>query len=142
MFDDIVAVGALYRPGPMGMNAHNDYADRKNDRQKVKPIHPELDEPLREILADTYGLIVYQEQIMHIGQKVAGYSMGRADVLRRAMGKKKKEVLEKEYEGFQAGMKASDLIRRSPPRPSRRCGTRSSRSPGTRSTRATRPRTA
>ncbi|AXB48590.1 DNA polymerase III subunit alpha [Amycolatopsis albispora] len=109
-FDDIVAVGALYRPGPMGMNAHNDYADRKNGRQNVKPIHPELDEPLKEILADTYGLIVYQEQIMHIGQKVAGYSMGRADVLRRAMGKKKQEVLEKEFEGFEAGMKASDLV--------------------------------
>ncbi|QWF83132.1 DNA polymerase III subunit alpha [Amycolatopsis sp. CA-230715] len=107
LFDDIVAVGALYRPGPMGMNAHNDYADRKNARQKVKPIHPELEEPLKEILADTYGLIVYQEQIMHIGQKVAGYSMGRADVLRRAMGKKKAEVLEKEFEGFHAGMKSN-----------------------------------
>ena len=105
VFDDIVAVGALYRPGPMGMNAHNDYADRKNNRQQVKPIHPELEEPLKEILADTYGLIVYQEQIMHIGQKVAGYSMGRADVLRRAMGKKKKEVLDKEFEGFHSGMK-------------------------------------
>ncbi|MEV6911344.1 DNA polymerase III subunit alpha [Amycolatopsis sp. NPDC051071] len=110
VFDDIVAVGALYRPGPMGMNAHNDYADRKNARQKVKPIHPELEEPLKEILADTYGLIVYQEQIMHIGQKVAGYSMGRADVLRRAMGKKKQEVLEKEFVGFEAGMKASELL--------------------------------
>ncbi|HJQ46459.1 MAG TPA: DNA polymerase III subunit alpha [Amycolatopsis sp.] len=110
VFDDIVAVGALYRPGPMGMNAHNDYADRKNGRQQVKPIHPELDEPLKEILADTYGLIVYQEQIMHIGQKVAGYSMGRADVLRRAMGKKKAEVLEKEFEGFEAGMRGSDLV--------------------------------
>ncbi|MDQ0379834.1 DNA polymerase III subunit alpha [Amycolatopsis thermophila] len=107
VFDDIVAVGALYRPGPMGMNAHNDYADRKNGRQQVKPIHPELEEPLKEILADTYGLIVYQEQIMHIAQKVAGYSMGRADVLRRAMGKKKKEVLDKEFEGFHAGMKAN-----------------------------------
>jgi len=104
-FDDIVAVGALYRPGPMGMNAHNDYADRKNGRQKIKPIHPELEEPLREILADTYGLIVYQEQIMFIAQKVAGYSMGRADVLRKAMGKKKAEVLEKEFAGFQAGMR-------------------------------------
>ncbi|HVW41137.1 MAG TPA: DNA polymerase III subunit alpha [Amycolatopsis sp.] len=107
VFDDIVAVGALYRPGPMGMNAHNDYADRKNGRQQVKPIHPELEEPLKEILADTYGLIVYQEQIMHIAQKVAGYTMGRADVLRRAMGKKKKEVLDKEFEGFHAGMRAN-----------------------------------
>ncbi|KMS88357.1 DNA polymerase III subunit alpha, partial [Streptomyces regensis] len=104
-FDDIVAVLALYRPGPMGVNAHNDYADRKNGRQEITPIHPELEEPLKEILASTYGLIVYQEQIMQIAQKVAGYSMGRADVLRRAMGKKKKEVLEKEFEGFHAGMR-------------------------------------
>jgi DNA polymerase-3 subunit alpha len=105
-FDDIVAVLALYRPGPMGMNAHNDYADRKNNRQKITPIHPELAEALQDVLAETYGLIVYQEQIMRIAQKVAGYSMGRADVLRKAMGKKKKEVLEKEFEGFQAGMRA------------------------------------
>lgn len=106
-FDDIVAVLALYRPGPMGMNAHNDYADRKNNRQKITPIHPELEEPLKEILAETYGLIVYQEQIMRIAQKVASYSMGRADVLRKAMGKKKKEVLEKEYEGFDEGMRGN-----------------------------------
>ncbi|MCP3799234.1 DNA polymerase III subunit alpha [Allokutzneria sp. A3M-2-11 16] len=108
-FEDIVAVGALYRPGPMGMNAHNDYADRKNARQKVKPIHPELEEPLKDILSETYGLIVYQEQIMFIAQKVAGYSMGRADVLRKAMGKKKQEVLEKEFEGFQQGMRDHEL---------------------------------
>ncbi|MFD8497431.1 DNA polymerase III subunit alpha, partial [Amycolatopsis sp. NPDC059657] len=105
-FDDIVAVLALYRPGPMGMNAHNDYADRKNQRQTIIPIHPELEEPLAEILADTYGLIVYQEQIMLIAQKVAGYSMGRADTLRRAMGKKKIEILEQEYAAFEAGMTA------------------------------------
>lgn len=106
-FDDIVAVLALYRPGPMGMNAHNDYADRKNGRQEVKPIHPELEEPLKVILGDTYGLIVYQEQIMQIAQKVAGYSLGRADILRRAMGKKKASVLEAEFEGFEAGMMAN-----------------------------------
>ncbi|MEV2222000.1 DNA polymerase III subunit alpha [Nocardia vinacea] len=106
-FEDIVAVGALYRPGPMGMNAHNDYADRKNDRQEVKPIHPELEEPLKDILGETYGLIVYQEQIMHVAQKVAGYSLGRADILRRAMGKKKAEVLAAEFEGFEAGMQAN-----------------------------------
>ena len=98
---------ALYRPGPMGMNAHNDYADRKNGRQAIKPIHPELEEPLEEILAETYGLIVYQEQIMRIAQKVAGYSLARADILRKAMGKKKREVLDKEYEGFSEGMKAN-----------------------------------
>ena len=106
-FEDIVAVLALYRPGPMGMNAHNDYADRKNARQAIKPIHPELAEPLQEILAETYGLIVYQEQIMRIAQKVAGYSLARADILRKAMGKKKREVLEKEFEGFSEGMKAN-----------------------------------
>ncbi|SNR62289.1 DNA polymerase III, alpha subunit [Haloechinothrix alba] len=108
-FEDIVAVLALYRPGPMGVNAHNDYADRKNKRQQVIPIHPELEDPLSDILGDTYGLIVYQEQIMQIAQKVAGYSMGRADVLRRAMGKKKQEVLEKEFEGFAEGMRQSPL---------------------------------
>ena len=91
----------------MGMNAHNDYADRKNGRQAIKPIHPELEEPLKEILAETYGLIVYQEQIMLIAQKVAGYSMGKADALRKAMGKKKLEVLEDEYEGFHEGMTAN-----------------------------------
>ncbi|WP_194819462.1 DNA polymerase III subunit alpha [Nocardia sp. XZ_19_385] len=103
-FNDIVAVLALYRPGPMGMNAHNDYADRKNGRQPISPIHPELEEPLADILAETYGLIVYQEQIMFIAQKVASYSMGKADALRKAMGKKKLEVLEAEYKGFREGM--------------------------------------
>jgi len=106
-FADIVAVLALYRPGPMGVNAHNDYADRKNGRQAIKPIHPELAEPLADILSETYGLIVYQEQIMRIAQRVAGYSLARADILRKAMGKKKRDVLDKEYEGFAEGMKAN-----------------------------------
>ena len=105
-FADIVAVLALYRPGPMGVNAHNDYADRKNGRQAIKPIHPELAEPLADILSETYGLIVYQEQIMRIAQRVAGYSLARADILRKAMGKKS-DVLDKEYEGFSEGMKAN-----------------------------------
>jgi len=104
-FEDISAVLALYRPGPMGANAHNDYADRKNQRKPVVPIHPELAERLAEILDDTYGLIVYQEQVMAIAQKVAGYSLGKADLLRRAMGKKKKEILDKEFEPFAAGMR-------------------------------------
>ena len=103
-FEDISAVIALYRPGPMGANAHNDYADRKNNRKPVIPIHRELAEPLAEILGDTYGLIVYQEQVMAIAQKLAGFSLGGADLLRRAMGKKKKEILDKEYIPFQAGM--------------------------------------
>ncbi len=111
-FNDIVAVLALYRPGPMGMNAHNDYADRKNGRQPIKPIHPELEEPLKEILSETYGLIVYQEQIMFIAQKVASYTMGKADALRKAMGKKKIEVLEAEYQGFREGMTANGFSER------------------------------
>ena len=104
-FEDISAVIALYRPGPMGANAHNDYADRKNGRKPVIPIHRELAEPLAEILGDTYGLIVYQEQVMAIAQKLAGFSLAGADLLRRAMGKKKKEILDKEYIPFQAGMR-------------------------------------
>jgi DNA polymerase-3 subunit alpha len=104
-FEDISAVLALYRPGPMGANAHNEYADRKNGRKPVVAIHPELAEPLADILDETYGLIVYQEQVMAIAQKVAGYSLGAADLLRRAMGKKKKEILDKEYVPFSGGMK-------------------------------------
>ena len=104
-FEDISAVIALYRPGPMGENSHNDYADRKNGRKPVEPIHPELSEVLQDILGDTYGLIVYQEQVMAIAQKVAGFTLGRADLLRKAMGKKNKEILDKEYIPFEAGMK-------------------------------------
>lgn len=103
-FEDISAVGALYRPGPMGANSHTNYALRKNGMQPVVPIHPELAEPLQEILGQTYGLIVYQEQVMAIAQRVAGYSLGQADILRRAMGKKKKEELDKQFAGFSAGM--------------------------------------
>jgi DNA polymerase-3 subunit alpha len=103
-FGDITAVISLYRPGPMAANAHNDYADRSNGRQEVTPIHPELKDALDPILGETYHLIVYQEQIMAIAQQMAGYSLGGADLMRRAMGKKKKEALEKEYEKFSAGM--------------------------------------
>ena len=104
-FGDISAVLALYRPGPMGVNAHTDYADYKNKRKVQVPIHPDLEQPLAAILGDTYGLIVYQEQVMAIAQEVAGYTLGQADLLRRAMGKKKKEILDKEYVPFEAGMK-------------------------------------
>ncbi|MGQ4569884.1 DNA polymerase III subunit alpha [Dermabacteraceae bacterium P9123] len=103
-FEDISAVGALYRPGPMGANSHTNYALRKNGLQDVTPIHPELEEPLAEILGTTYGLIVYQEQVMQIAQKVAGFTLGQADILRRAMGKKKKEELDKQFAGFRQGM--------------------------------------
>ncbi|GLZ10626.1 DNA polymerase III subunit alpha [Actinomadura sp. NBRC 104425] len=104
-FEDISAVGALYRPGPMGANSHINYALRKNGQQEITPIHPELEEPLKDILGTTYGLIVYQEQVMSIAQKVAGYTLGQADLLRRAMGKKKKEVLDKEFKPFSEGMR-------------------------------------
>jgi DNA polymerase III subunit alpha len=106
-FEDISAVLALYRPGPMGANSHTNYALRKNGLQEITPIHPELAESLAEILDATYGLIVYQEQVMAIAQKVAGYSLGKADLLRRAMGKKKREVLDAEYVGFRDGMLAN-----------------------------------
>ncbi|MDH6132611.1 DNA polymerase-3 subunit alpha [Kitasatospora sp. MAA4] len=104
-FADISAVSALYRPGPMGMNSHTNYALRKNAQQEIIPIHPELEEPLKEVLGPTYGLIVYQEQVQRAAQVLAGYSLGQADLLRRAMGKKKKEVLEQEFVPFHAGCK-------------------------------------
>lgn len=103
-FDDIVASLALYRPGPMGVNAHFDYADIKNGRKPYNAIHPELDEQLKEILEETHGLIVYQEQIMKISQKLANYTAGQADGFRKAMGKKKPEVLAKEFVNFEGGM--------------------------------------
>jgi len=106
-FEDISAVLALYRPGPMGADSHTNYALRKNGKQRIEPIHAELAAPLAEILDTTYGLIVYQEQVMAIAQKVAGYSLGKADLLRRAMGKKKKDVLDREYTSFEAGMLAA-----------------------------------
>jgi DNA polymerase-3 subunit alpha len=87
----------------MGVNSHTNYALRKNKQQDITPIHPELEEPLREILEPTYGLIVYQEQVQRAAQILAGYTLGQADLLRRAMGKKKKEILDKEFKPFHAG---------------------------------------
>src|SRR4051812_42533117 len=106
-FADISAVGALYRRGPMGMDSHNKYARRKTGREPVDAIHHELAEPLAEILEETYGLLVYQEQVMAIVRKVAGYTLGQADLLRKAMGKKKKEILDAEYIPYSEGMKAN-----------------------------------
>lgn len=102
-FEDISAVLALYRPGPMGVGSHTNYALRKNGLQKIEPIHPQLEEPLREVLEPTYGLIVYQEQVQQAAQILAGYSLGQADLLRRAMGKKKKEILDAEFVPFAEG---------------------------------------
>jgi DNA polymerase-3 subunit alpha len=106
-FEDISAVIALYRPGPMGANSHINYALRKNGQQEITPIHEEFRESLSDILDTSYGLIIYQEQVMAIAQRVAGFSLGQADILRRAMGKKKKSELDKQFEGFQAGMHAN-----------------------------------
>jgi DNA-directed DNA polymerase III PolC len=79
-FDDVAALVALYRPGPMAANMHNDYPDRKNGRQPISYPHPDLE----EVLADTYGLMIYQESVMRVAQKIAGYSLAEADNLRKA----------------------------------------------------------
>jgi DNA polymerase-3 subunit alpha len=113
-FEDISAALALYRPGPMGVNAHTNFALRKNAKQEVVPLDPQLKGKLQPemvaalepILGTTHGLVIYQEQVMEIAQKLAGYTLGNADLLRRAMGKKKKEVLDAEYVPFSEGMKA------------------------------------
>ena len=91
----------------MGANSHINYALRKNGQQEITPIHAEFTESLADILDTSYGLIIYQEQVMAIAQRVAGFSLGQADILRRAMGKKKKSELDKQFEGFEAGMHAN-----------------------------------
>ena len=98
-FDDVAALVALYRPGPMAMNMHNDYADRKNGRKPIELLHPDAE----EILSGTYGLMIYQESMMRIAQKFAGYSLEEADNLRKACGKKIREVMAKEKAGFVEG---------------------------------------
>ncbi|MCL2802732.1 MAG: DNA polymerase III subunit alpha [Micrococcales bacterium] len=103
-FEDISAVQALYRPGPMGTDTHTNYALRKNGLQPIKPVHPELAEPLKDVLASTYGLIVYQEHVISIAQKLADFSLGQADSLRRAMGKKDKAELDRQFRPFSKGM--------------------------------------
>jgi DNA polymerase-3 subunit alpha len=98
-FDDVAALVALYRPGPMAANMHNDYADRKNGRKPVRYEHADLE----ELLGDTYGLMIYQESMMRVAQKVAGYSLAEADNLRKAAGKKSRDIMKKEREKFVAG---------------------------------------
>lgn len=89
VFEDIIAVNALYRPGPLGSGMVDDFIERKHGRQTITNIFPEL-EP---ILKETYGVIVYQEQVIKIASAIAGYSLGESDILRRAMGKKKAEEM-------------------------------------------------
>ena len=97
--EDVAALVALYRPGPMAANMHNDYADRKNGRKPVEFLHPDA----AEILGDTYGLMIYQESMMRVAQKFAGYSLADADNLRKACGKKIREVMAEQKEKFVTG---------------------------------------
>ena len=137
-FEDISAVSALYRPGPMGMNSHTSYALRKNGLQEIAPIHPELEEPLREILAPTYGLIVYQEQVMQIARVCAGFTMGQADTLRKAMGKRSSMCCKSSSRDFPPECSPTDTRKNA----STDCGRSSFPSPSTLSTNRTRPVTA
>ncbi len=102
-FDDICALVALYRPGPMAANMHNDYAERKNSRRPVEYFHDDA----AELLADTYGLMIYQESVMRVAQRFAGYSLAEADNLRKAMGKKIRAAMAAEEEKFVAGVEQS-----------------------------------
>ena len=98
-FDDIAALNALYRPGPLSENVHNDYADRKNGRQSVSYDHVDLE----EILSETYGLMIYQEDIMRVATKIAGFSMAEADDLRKACSKKIREMIQAQRAKFVDG---------------------------------------
>ena len=98
-FEDVAALVALYRPGPMAANMHNDYADRKNGRKPIDYLHDDL----ADLLGDTYGLMIYQESVMRVAQKFAGYSLADADNLRKACGKKVRELIQKEREKFVEG---------------------------------------
>ena len=99
-FEDVAALIALYRPGPMGVNMHYDYADRKNARKPVEYFHPDAE----AVLGDTYGLMIYQESVMRVAQKFAGYSLAEADNLRKAVGKKIREMMVAERVTFEAGV--------------------------------------
>jgi DNA polymerase III subunit alpha len=107
-FEDVSAVLALYRPGPMSVNMHYDYADRKNKRKPVEYFHADAE----EVLADTFGLMIYQESVMRVAQKFAGYSLAEADNLRKACGKKIRELMATERAGFEAGCERTGYGRR------------------------------
>jgi DNA polymerase III subunit alpha len=95
-FEHVAALVALYRPGPMAANMHFEYADRKNGRKKVEYLHPDAE----AVLSDTFGLMIYQEKLMRVAQQFAGYSLADADLLRKACGKKVREVMAKERRRF------------------------------------------
>ncbi len=98
-FDDLIALNALFRPGPIGSGMIDDYIERRHGRKEIEYIIPQL----QEILGVTYGVIVYQEQVMQIASRLAGFSLGEADLLRRAMGKKKKEAMAAQRDKFIGG---------------------------------------
>jgi len=98
-FEDVAALVALYRPGPMSVNMHTDYADRKNGRAPVAYVHPDAE----DILGDTYGLMIFQESMMRVAQRFAGFSLAEADNLRKACGKKKRELMAVERAKFVTG---------------------------------------
>ncbi|WP_201353495.1 DNA polymerase III subunit alpha [Hydrogenimonas urashimensis] len=104
-FEDLVAVLALYRPGPMESGMLDDFIERKHGRQEITYMFPQLE----EILKPTYGVIVYQEQVMQIVQTIGGFSLGKADIVRRAMGKKKFDLMQKYKSEFAEGAKAQGL---------------------------------
>ena len=103
--DDITAINALYRPGPMGSGMHEEFVEIKHGRKPETYIFEEL----KPLLKDTYGIIVYQEQVMHIAQKIAGYTLAQADMLRKAMGKKKIDEMKRHREIFLDGAKHNGL---------------------------------
>ena len=104
-FEDIVSMNALYRPGALGMNMVDSYIDRKHGREEVTYGH----DAVKKILSTTYGVIVYQEQVMQIAQELSGFTLGQADILRRAMGKKKKEEMEKLRSTFIEGAVSKEV---------------------------------
>ncbi len=104
-FEDLIALVALYRPGPIGSGMIDDFIKRKKGSIPVKYDLPQL----KEILDETYGVILYQEQVMRIANKLANFSMGQADILRKAMGKKKPEEMEKQKETFIQGAIANGI---------------------------------
>ncbi|MEN3273862.1 MAG: polymerase subunit alpha, partial [Actinomycetota bacterium] len=107
-FDDVAALVALYRPGPMAANMHNDYADRKNKRKPVEYLHPDAE----EVLADTQGLMIYQESLMRVAQKFGGYSLAEADNLRKAAAKKIRAMMVAERGKFVDAVEAQGYGRK------------------------------
>ncbi|MFN2589392.1 MAG: DNA polymerase III subunit alpha, partial [Actinomycetota bacterium] len=107
-FEDLMALVALYRPGPLGQGTHVEYAERKHGRRGVSHVHPDLE----SVLAPTYGVMVYQEQVMEVAVRLAGYTMGEADSLRHAIGKKKREEIATHHRKFAEGAEARGYDRR------------------------------